>query len=161
LPSHLHPFHPASTALRPFRPDFPSAHHRAALTCQIIGFLASVHLQLTCSCPSIRYSVFKERASLRKAPNLVSQNPGIRFLLSQEKTGFWVLTRPPKGSRRLKLAPQRRIGGAGRDRTGDLLNANQALSQLSYSPTIHSESRLFPGFAFAWPGSKAIFGGPG
>ena len=26
------------------------------------------------------------------------------------------------------------IGGAGRDRTGDLLNANQALSQLSYSP---------------------------
>ena len=25
-------------------------------------------------------------------------------------------------------------GGAGRDRTGDLLNANQALSQLSYSP---------------------------
>jgi hypothetical protein len=27
-----------------------------------------------------------------------------------------------------------RSGGAGRDRTGDLLNANQALSQLSYSP---------------------------
>jgi hypothetical protein len=27
-----------------------------------------------------------------------------------------------------------RTGGAGRDRTGDLLNANQALSQLSYSP---------------------------
>jgi hypothetical protein len=26
------------------------------------------------------------------------------------------------------------FGGAGRDRTGDLLNANQALSQLSYSP---------------------------
>ena len=26
-------------------------------------------------------------------------------------------------------------GGAGRDRTGDLLNANQALSQLSYSPS--------------------------
>ena len=26
------------------------------------------------------------------------------------------------------------IGGAGRDRTGDLLSANQALSQLSYSP---------------------------
>ena len=25
-------------------------------------------------------------------------------------------------------------GGAGRDRTGDLLNANQALSHLSYSP---------------------------
>jgi hypothetical protein len=28
----------------------------------------------------------------------------------------------------------RQAGGAGRDRTGDLLNANQALSQLSYSP---------------------------
>ena len=28
-----------------------------------------------------------------------------------------------------------KIGGAGRDRTGDLLNANQALSQLSYSPS--------------------------
>src|SRR6266702_3999642 len=27
-----------------------------------------------------------------------------------------------------------RAGGAGRDRTGDLLSANQALSQLSYSP---------------------------
>ena len=31
----------------------------------------------------------------------------------------------------------RLIGGAGRDRTGDLLNANQALSQLSYSPLEH------------------------
>src|SRR5205085_6362741 len=30
------------------------------------------------------------------------------------------------------LAPV--TGGAGRDRTGDLLSANQALSQLSYSP---------------------------
>ena len=29
---------------------------------------------------------------------------------------------------------QLQYGGAGRDRTGDLLNANQALSQLSYSP---------------------------
>jgi hypothetical protein len=28
------------------------------------------------------------------------------------------------------------FGGAGRDRTGDLLVANEALSQLSYSPTI-------------------------
>ena len=27
-----------------------------------------------------------------------------------------------------------RVGGADRDRTGDLLNAIQALSQLSYSP---------------------------
>ena len=28
-------------------------------------------------------------------------------------------------------------GGADRDRTDDLLNANQALSQLSYSPVTH------------------------
>jgi hypothetical protein len=33
-------------------------------------------------------------------------------------------------------------GGAGRDRTGDLLNANQALSQLSYSPLWPEVSRL-------------------
>ena len=32
------------------------------------------------------------------------------------------------------LRPGYTAGGAGRDRTGDLLNANQALSQLSYSP---------------------------
>ena len=33
-------------------------------------------------------------------------------------------------------------GGAGRDRTGDLLNANQALSQLSYSPAFFFRGRL-------------------
>src|ERR1700689_2451593 len=32
------------------------------------------------------------------------------------------------------ILPALHTGGAGRDRTGDLLNANQALSQLSYSP---------------------------
>src|SRR5580700_10150301 len=32
-------------------------------------------------------------------------------------------------------------GGAGRDRTGDLLSANQALSQLSYSPMYRSPRR--------------------
>ena len=36
-------------------------------------------------------------------------------------------------------------GGAGRDRTGDLLNANQALSQLSYSPLLSSsKAALLP-----------------
>src|ERR1700683_1228706 len=34
----------------------------------------------------------------------------------------------------LSLRPQQMSGGAGRDRTGGLLVANQALSQLSYSP---------------------------
>ena len=35
---------------------------------------------------------------------------------------------------RMSGPEQLQTGGAGRDRTGDLLNANQALSQLSYSP---------------------------
>ena len=30
----------------------------------------------------------------------------------------------------------KKIGGAGRDRTDDLLNANQALFQLSYGPSV-------------------------
>ncbi len=37
-------------------------------------------------------------------------------------------------SNQLSYRPVLETGGAGRDRTGDLLNANQALSQLSYSP---------------------------
>ncbi len=46
-------------------------------------------------------------------------------------------TSPLSGVRssHLSYRPMRLMaGGAGRDRTGDLLNANQALSQLSYSP---------------------------
>ena len=45
-------------------------------------------------------------------------------------------TSPLSGVRssHLSYRPMNQIGGAGRDRTGDLLNANQALSQLSYSP---------------------------
>jgi hypothetical protein len=34
------------------------------------------------------------------------------------------------------LARQERDGGANRDRTGDLLVANQTLSQLSYGPAL-------------------------
>ena len=34
------------------------------------------------------------------------------------------------------------VGGANRDRTGDLLLAKQALSQLSYSPVRDQESEL-------------------
>ncbi len=45
-----------------------------------------------------------------------------------------------RSNRALKVQNWRRrqTGGAGRDRTGDLLNANQALSQLSYSPVSDS-----------------------
>src|SRR5258708_7662341 len=41
-------------------------------------------------------------------------------------------TSPLSGVRSSQLSYS---GGAGRDRTGDLLSANQALSQLSYSPS--------------------------
>ena len=36
-------------------------------------------------------------------------------------------------------------GGAGRDRTGDLLNAIQALSQLSYGPTREAQANPLHG----------------
>ena len=46
--------------------------------------------------------------------------------------GKWFTTR---GGRALFRRATDRRGGADRDRTDDLLNASQALSQLSYSPT--------------------------
>ena len=39
-----------------------------------------------------------------------------------------------RGFRRVYLPRPTVLGGAMRDRTADLLNANQALSQLSYGP---------------------------
>ena len=48
-------------------------------------------------------------------------------------------------------------GGANRDRTGDLLLAKQALSQLSYGPGTHSPDRLQRTSGFAAQKS----GGPG
>ena len=45
-------------------------------------------------------------------------------------------TRSPIGAKR---------GGARRNRTADLLNAIQALSQLSYDPTMHAEPGLGSG----------------
>jgi hypothetical protein len=53
-------------------------------------------------------------------------------------SGLEPLTSPLSGVRSSQLSyrpvKSNKTGGAGRDRTGDLLNANQALSQLSYSP---------------------------
>ena len=50
--------------------------------------------------------------------------------------GFELPTSPLSGvrSNQLSYRPGGVAGGAERDRTDDLLNANQALSQLSYSP---------------------------
>jgi hypothetical protein len=43
---------------------------------------------------------------------------------------------------RNKLAHEKGFGGADRDRTGGLVVANDALSQLSYSPTCKVEDKL-------------------
>ncbi len=57
---------------------------------------------------------------------------------------------------------QKANGGARRDRTDDLLNANQALSQLSYGPKLwpHGPYRsnhdaLKPRYGFHWPSGGA------
>ena len=56
------------------------------------------------------------------------------------------------------LETNRRNGGAERDRTDDLLNANQALSQLSYSPNLWNrkipEADWMPMLLIAAIGSK-------
>src|ERR1700730_8534026 len=61
-------------------------------------------------------------------------------------------TSPLSGVRSSQLSYRPKFGGAGRDRTGDLLNANQALSQLSYSPPdLGARARdQKPAFAGAW-----------
>ena len=56
-----------------------------------------------------------------------------------------------------------KVGGAGRDRTDYLLNANQALSQLSYSPLLVHYRLTHVVVAFTPVIAKAIqgYGGPG
>jgi hypothetical protein len=52
-------------------------------------------------------------------------------------------------------------GGAGRDRTDDLLLAKQALSQLSYSPVLLLNRLLLPAFAAAAWFLVPVIGGSG
>jgi hypothetical protein len=95
----------------------------------------------------VKYSIVKERFSERiQKAEFASQTvyqSGSRLLASD----FFVLvglgrielpTSPLSGVRSSRLSYRPgwtpNTGGAGRDRTGDLLSANQALSQLSYSP---------------------------
>ena len=49
-------------------------------------------------------------------------------------------------------------GGASRDRTGDLLVANQTLSQLSYGPLVHKlkSSRRFQRTSLRCPRAKSV-----
>ena len=59
----------------------------------------------------------------------------MRFRLAVVGLGrFELPTSPLSGVRSNQLSYRPITGGAMRDRTADLLNANQALSQLSYSP---------------------------
>jgi hypothetical protein len=46
----------------------------------------------------------------------------------------WTSIRKRRSANRSTAAPLKRLGGARRDRTDDLLLAKQALSQLSYGP---------------------------
>jgi hypothetical protein len=78
-------------------------------------------------------------------------SPGcIRFVSKFTMVGLGRLelpTSPLSGvrSNHLSYRPKnsdQQAGGAGRDRTGDLLNANQALSQLSYSPFSPGERKI-------------------
>ncbi len=59
-------------------------------------------------------------------------------------SGLEPLTSPLSGVRSSQLSYRpmfkTKTGGAGRDRTGGLLNANQALSQLSYSPLLNESA---------------------
>src|SRR5271157_5952806 len=93
--------------------------------------------------------------TIGKIPKSNKINPTIRANAPRPQTVFMCIALPP----------QRSIGGADRDRTGGLLVANQALSQLSYSPLTAASSREL-GARFACselvaPKLKADFGGPG
>ena len=99
-----------------------------------------------------QYSIVKElgdyqspaRAVLRR---LLMPEQDFKFMVGLDR--LELSTSPLSGARssHLSYRPDRRsnfsaaTGGAGRDRTGDLLNANQALSQLSYSPFVYLTRR--------------------
>src|SRR5262249_8839123 len=86
-----------------------------------------------------QYSIVKDHRLLQQSAN----SHRVCELLMVGLGGIEPPTSPLSGVRssHLSYRPETRasssFGGAGRDRTGDLLNANQALSQLSYSPKIN------------------------
>ena len=80
-------------------------------------------------------SGFPHTSSKNTLPLALHNSPKILVGLGR----FELPTSPLSGVRSNQLSYRPGLiepsaGGAGRDRTGDLLNANQALSQLSYSP---------------------------
>jgi hypothetical protein len=105
----------------------------------------------------VKYSIFKDLDFLRSRKSKPrSPNVNLTFGLRSSDFGLLLLlvglgrielpTSPLSGVRSSQLSyrpglnSRSNSGGAGRDRTGDLLNANQALSQLSYSPRKSSEA---------------------
>ena len=71
------------------------------------------------------FQIVKER-TMREASRDHSNSPlGLRPFMGSSHRAYRVQD---------KAGNQRKTGGANRDRTGDLLVANQTLSQLSYGP---------------------------
>jgi hypothetical protein len=84
----------------------------------------------------VKYSIVKD-LSIASAISRTLRSTNCRALVGLGR--IELPTSPLSGVRSSQLSYRPRSeliipGGAGRDRTGDLLNANQALSQLSYSP---------------------------
>ena len=98
--------------------------------------------------------------------NHLSYRPDAQGCVFTKRTQFRLVglgrlelpTSPLSGVRssHLSYRPGLKTGGAGRDRTGDLLNANQALSQLSYSPSVAS---MKDGDSWETAGDKSEEGG--
>jgi hypothetical protein len=83
----------------------------------------------------VKYSVVKDLDCVSNRLSGQAQRIAASWLVGLG--GIEPPTSPLSGVRssHLSYRPKGIAGGAGRDRTGDLLNANQALSQLSYSPS--------------------------
>jgi hypothetical protein len=80
----------------------------------------------------------RRRKSLTESDSVEPPSVSRVFLWLVGLGRFELPTSPLSGVRSNQLSYRPKIvGGAGRDRTGGLLNANQALSQLSYSPLVY------------------------
>ena len=110
---------------------------RYFLALSILVFVMPVNIQL--SKISIASAISSRRRNHSLQLDLLNFT-SLRFELLVGLGGIEPPTSPLSGVRSSHLSYRPRsalpsnTGGAGRDRTGDLLNANQALSQLSYSP---------------------------
>jgi hypothetical protein len=89
----------------------------------------------------VKYSIVKDLDCVQQSAyrtDRICSADGLLFGKLVGLGGIEPPTSPLSGVRssHLSYRPIWTTGGAGRDRTGDLLNANQALSQLSYSPSV-------------------------